>query len=299
MARKPEVFVRALTDEESQRLVGITRRSRDPVRLRRAMIVQMSTQGRSVPDITALTAFSDRYVREVIHAFNDKGFAALDPKWSGGRPPKIDDATRRAIRRVALSRPPDLGLPFTTWSLAKLRDHLIDTGVVEAISVEGLRRVLAGFGITFQATKTWKASPDPDYEAKKNRVLDLYDHPPADGRVICFDEFGPLNLQPHPGRGWYPKGRPVRLRATYTRPHGVRQMLAALDLASGQMSTASTPASAGRRSWPSSRSCAPAGPASACTSCWTTSPPTAAPKCATGAGPTTSSSCSPPPTPAG
>ncbi|MFC0629379.1 transposase [Kribbella deserti] len=33
------------------------------------------------------------------------------------------------------------------------------------------------------------------------RILDLYDHPPADGRVICADEFGPLNLQPRPGRG--------------------------------------------------------------------------------------------------
>ncbi|MDP8970752.1 MAG: IS630 family transposase [Actinomycetota bacterium] len=235
MARRPEVFVRALTDQEQQRLVGITRRSRDPVRLRRAMIVQMSAQGRSVQDIAELTAFSERYIREVIHAFNDQGFAALDPKWSGGRPKTIDDATRRAIRRLALSRPPDLDLPFTTWSLTKLRDHLVDTGVVADLSLEGLRRVLAGFGITFQATKTWKASPDPDFEAKKNRILDLYDHPPADGRVVCFDEFGPLNLQPHAGHGWFPKGRPARLRATYTRPHGVRQMLAALDLASGQV----------------------------------------------------------------
>ncbi|MEU7479808.1 hypothetical protein AB0A63_27715 [Lentzea sp. NPDC042327] len=29
-----------------------------------------------------------------------------------------------------------------------------------------------------------------------HRVLDLYDHPPADGRVICADEFGPLNWPP-------------------------------------------------------------------------------------------------------
>lgn len=235
MARNPEVFVRPLTDAEQQRLIGITRRTREPVRLRRAMIVQMSVQGRSVSSIAELTAFSQRYIREVIHAFNEQGFDALDPKWSGGRPRTIDDATRRRIRRIALSRPPDLGLPFTCWSLAKLRDHLVDAGVVETISLEGLRGILAAFGITFQATKTWKASPDPDFEAKKNRILDLYDKPPADGRVICFDEFGPLNLQPHPGHGWFPKGRPARLRATYTRTQGVRHMLAALDLASGEL----------------------------------------------------------------
>ncbi len=82
MARKPEVFVRPLSDAEQQRLVGITRRTREPVRLRRAMIVQMSVQGRSVTSIAELTAFSQRYIREVIHAFNQHGFDALDPKWA-------------------------------------------------------------------------------------------------------------------------------------------------------------------------------------------------------------------------
>ena len=53
--------------------------------------------------------------------------------------------------------------------------------------------------------------------------------------MICVDEFGPLNLQPRPGRGWFPTRRPARLRATYNRYGGVRHMLAALDLASGQL----------------------------------------------------------------
>jgi hypothetical protein len=91
----------------------------------------------------------------------------------------------------------------------------------------------------FQAVKTWKTSTDPDYETKKNRVLHLYAI--ADGKaepsegdpdlVICMDEFGPLNLQPHPGKQWarvadgkgdqaHPRRR--RRRATYKRPHGVR-----------------------------------------------------------------------------
>jgi hypothetical protein len=35
--------------------------------------------------------------------------------------------------------------------------------------------------VSFQAIKTFKASTDPDYEAKKNRVLELYDI--AEGRA--------------------------------------------------------------------------------------------------------------------
>ncbi|MCX4632438.1 hypothetical protein OG755_38235 [Streptomyces sp. NBC_01443] len=59
-----------------------------------------------------------------------------------------------------------------------------------------------------------------------------------------MDEFGPLNLQPHPGRQWAERGgrhkdpdrdpRPRR-RATYTRPHGARHLFAAYDLAKDQL----------------------------------------------------------------
>nr|WP_245949750.1 helix-turn-helix domain-containing protein [Saccharothrix carnea] len=45
----------------------------------------MSGQGQAVRDITSLMQVSEDYVRDVIHAFNERGFAALDPKWSGGR----------------------------------------------------------------------------------------------------------------------------------------------------------------------------------------------------------------------
>ncbi|WP_434582020.1 transposase [Carbonactinospora thermoautotrophica] len=53
--------------------------------------------------------------------------------------------------------------------------------------------------------------------------------------MLCLDEFGPLNLHPRHGRGWRGVGKPARIRATYTRPHGVRHMIAALDLATGKL----------------------------------------------------------------
>jgi transposase len=234
MARQPEVFVRPLDPAEAQRLVKITRTARDRVRLRRAGIVLASVQGRSAAEAAATFAASPQYAREVIHAFNEQGFAALDPKWSGGRPRRFGPAVRELVCRVAKTPPQRLGRPFTTWSLAKLAEHLTERERVR-ISAESVRQILRAAGVRWQATKTWKASRDPDFAAKMARVLALYDRPPADGRVICVDEFGPLNLQQRPGQGWFPAGRPRRLRATYTRTGGVRHLFAALDLASGQM----------------------------------------------------------------
>jgi hypothetical protein len=48
--------------------------------------------------------------------------------------------------------------------------------------------------------------------------------------VVCFDEWGPLELRPLGGRAWAPQRRPHRLRATYQRPHGVEYFLGFYDV---------------------------------------------------------------------
>src|SRR3954452_9995781 len=201
LARRPSVFVRPLSMDEGRKLQRISRTAKDPVRLRRAIVVMMSGQGQTVRDITSLLQVSDDYVRDVIHAFNERGFDALNPKWSGGRPRKIGKQIREWICLIARTSPAECGITgFSTWSLTKLRDHLLAEGIVAALSRETLRRILHAGGVTWQTTTTWKASTDPDFIGKMRRILDLYDHPPENGRVVCVDEFGPLNLQTAQGQ---------------------------------------------------------------------------------------------------
>jgi transposase len=207
VARRPSVFVRPLSIDEGRKVQRITRTAKDPVRLRRAIVVMMSGQGQTVRDITSLLQVSEDYVRDVIHAFNERGFEALNPKWSGGRRKKIGEQLRSWICTIARTSPADWGITgFSTWSLTKLRDHLLAEGIVAELSRETLRR-----------------------------ILDLYDHPPEDRRVVCVDEFGPLNLLPRKGKAWRPRGKPRRQPATYHRHDGVMHMLAALDLATGRL----------------------------------------------------------------
>lgn len=53
--------------------------------------------------------------------------------------------------------------------------------------------------------------------------------------MICLDEFGPLSIQPYPGKGWYKEKQADRLPATYSRKHGVRHLIAALDLKTNKL----------------------------------------------------------------
>jgi transposase len=169
------VQVRDITNEEGNRLLRIVRRSSGSVvTWRRAQMVLLSAQGMDVAAIAKVTFTSHDRVRDVLHNFNLDGFDALYPRYAGGRPPTFTLAQRRQIKQVALSRPQDHDLPFSTWSLAKLAEFLVAEGVVDDISHEGLRLLLREEGVSFQVIKTWKQSSDPDFEAKKNRILHLY-----------------------------------------------------------------------------------------------------------------------------
>jgi transposase len=189
-----------------------------------------SNVGTPVPQIAAMWMTDESHVRKVIHDFNERGMASLDPDYRGGRPRRITEQQRRQAVAVAGARPDDQGAPLTRWSLPRLADHLAQAGVVQ-ISPAHLGRVLADAGLSFQRTRTWKASPDPDYEAKAARVLELRAAPPPDGgAVIAFDQMGPISLRPLAGAGWAPKRRPERQRATYNRRHGVRYVMGAYDV---------------------------------------------------------------------
>ena len=70
---------------------------------------------------------------------------------------------------MALSRPQDHNLPFSTWSLSKLAEFLVAEGVVDDISMRASGSCSERRAVV-QVIKTWKQSNDPDFEAKKNRI---------------------------------------------------------------------------------------------------------------------------------
>ncbi len=232
MGRPASVFVRALTPEEGVKLRQVSRRSKVFALRQRAQILLASDSGSPAAEIARVLQTDENQVRRVIRDFNDDGVASLRPPMGGGRPRRIDDATREEIRSIALARPRDLGEPGTRWSLTTLRRYLFRAGIV-TISKEHLRRLLQSMGITAQRTRTWKWSTDPLFEAKKGWVMAAYKAAEAgtlDGALVSFDECGPISLKPHAGSGWFTKGRPGRQRATYHRNHGTRKLMGAYDV---------------------------------------------------------------------
>jgi transposase len=229
------VRARRLTDQEGQRLQQIVRRGKHgSIRVRRAMIIMASASGTPVLAIARLVAADEDTVRDVIHLFNQKGLAALDPQWAGGRPRRISDEDVDFIVATATTRPEKLGLPFTRWSLRKLAGYLgrNPAGTV-AVGRERLRQILHARQISFQRTRTWKESADPDKDAKLDRIEHVTGKFPD--RCFAFDQFGPLSIRPCHGTCWARRKKPVRLPATYHRTHGIRYFHGCYSLGEDQL----------------------------------------------------------------
>ncbi|XVQ90255.1 helix-turn-helix domain-containing protein [Microbispora siamensis] len=61
-----------------------------------------SSSGTPVSAIARLLAADEDTVRDVVHAFNEKGLAAPGPQWAGGRPRLISDDDIAFIVATAL-----------------------------------------------------------------------------------------------------------------------------------------------------------------------------------------------------
>lgn len=233
------VRTRTVAPPERRRLHRLKRQRTNQVNSSHARIILLSSGRVANREIARRVDRTPQWVRQIIHRFNNGGLAAIEwyPYWQVRDTPRkfLAEAVEQ-VAEVALSSPQAL-IGMTQWSLSKLRAYLISQKIIPSISLSWLGTLLLRFGIRWRHTKTWKESKDPEFATKYRRIRRLYQRRPAGGRRICVDEFGPLNLQPRPGRCFAKKGRkPVeRHRATYHRQGGVRHFLAAYDLETGRL----------------------------------------------------------------
>jgi transposase len=208
-------------------LTGKVRRgSTSSVRYRRAMTLLASAGGNRVPVIARLVQADEDTVRDVIHRFHESGLACLDPRWAGGRPRLLSPDDEDFVAQTATTSQAKLGQPFTRWSIRKLAAYLRRVqGRGIRIGREALRCLLARRGVTFQRTKTWKESPDPERDAKVDCIEEALERFPD--RVFAFDEFGPLGIRPTAGLCWAEQGRPERHPRPTTAPMGCATSTAA------------------------------------------------------------------------
>jgi transposase len=139
----------------------------------------------------------------------------------------------------ACERPDRLGRSLSQWDCVELARQLESEGLVERISPETVRRILAHHNLKPWRHHMWlspRTPRDAEFCARVTEVVDLYTRRlRADEMVLCIDE--KTSLQPRPRRhATRPAkpGRPNQVEHEYRRA-GALNLLAAFDTRTGHV----------------------------------------------------------------
>lgn len=171
-------------------------------------------------------------VRKWRGRFAAKRMEGLDDAPRSGRPACFSSTQKHDVFSLVVGTPPP---PYARWSVDLIAAELIKQGIVPSIGRETVSLWLRTADVKPHRVKYWLTSNDPEFKHKKDRIVDLYLHPPKDGVVISVDEKTSIQALER-SRRQYPTapGRVRRLDFEYKR-HGVVNLIAAFNVGNGSV----------------------------------------------------------------
>jgi transposase len=241
-----------LTASERKTLKACVRGTKTPYRDRlRAQIVLAAARDRPNERIAGELRVSVNTVRKWRGRFAERGLAGLEDLPRPGRRRRISEEDRAAVVALACQLPAQTGVPLSRWTGPELAAELTAQHLVSApVSVSSLLRILAENPVKPWQYQSWIYPRDPDFAAKAQVILDLYqgfyqgEPLGPDDRILSFDAKPSIQARGriHATLPAAP-GRPLRVEHEYER-HGALALLAGLDVHTGQV-FASTPKTTG------------------------------------------------------
>ena len=178
-----------LTDQDRAELNRLARARKAPLRMvQRACIVLAAAAGDSNASIARDVGLHVDTVRIWRARFAGEGLKGLADRPRSGRPPVFAAAVRAEIKALACSLPAEHRLPLSRWSCQDLAEEAVVRGLTPTVSGSTVRRWLASDAIKPWQHRSWIFPRDPDFKAKAERVLDLYDRR-WEGRRLRPDEY--------------------------------------------------------------------------------------------------------------
>jgi transposase len=142
-------FVGELSQLQEAELVDALRGWDDVSEVRRVRTVRLSGKGWGVPRIAEALDCTRWSVRRWIDLYEAEGLEGLRTKPRSGRPPKVDDHYRQALKSTIRTPPRELGLAFNRWTLPRLGIYMDKkTGVT--VSAGHMSRLLKELGYVYR-----------------------------------------------------------------------------------------------------------------------------------------------------
>ena len=195
----------------------------------RARIILLSHEGLTVETIAKRLGTRPARVSKWRQRFAKDRLGALADAPRPGKPQKYTADTEKRVLAL-LDQPAPEG--YAQWNGALLAAELKD------VSADQVWRILRRHGIQLQRRRSWCITTDPEFGPKAADVVGLYLNPPEKAVVLCIDEKPHIQaLQRAQGFLRMPDGKAVNGFSHCYKRHGTTTLFAALDVATGQVTT--------------------------------------------------------------
>ena len=160
--------LRPLTEEEERVIRKLAHSRTASARLvQRAKIIELASQGQTIPQVMHQLHLSEQLVRKWWKRFEQQGLAGLEDAPRPGAPSRYTAENKARVLEAALTRPSDLNLGFNCWTFERLAAyvkeqlgiHMKKTRIFEILHEEGLR---------WRKQETWFGKRlDPEFAEKR------------------------------------------------------------------------------------------------------------------------------------
>lgn len=168
------IFARVETEETQHQLQQALKEADRPYIYRRLLIIRLSTQGKTVNELSCLFQLTPLTIRKYIHAYNTGGIKALMPHKKPGRSVKLS-LTKEQWLEILHQSPAtfdELQTACHNWTLERLVQYVeIYHGV--RMHPSALWHLLRRHKINMGRSQWKLTSPDPEYRVKRERVETL------------------------------------------------------------------------------------------------------------------------------
>lgn len=201
-------------------------------------MVLLADRGMSPASVAAELGTTSVTVRKWLKRWREGGLAELEDHHSTGRPREVSGSNRARILALTRTSPPD-ELGISHWSSYAMADYLARHENIR-VSHNFVSVLWRENGLTPHRIGTHKLSRDPDFAVKVIDICGLYIDPPAGAVVLSVDEKTQVQAldrtQPLLPMSF---GRSEQRTHDYVR-HGTINLFAALDVATGTVTTTCT-----------------------------------------------------------
>jgi transposase len=221
-----------LTPTEKQALQQtVRRRGAGHLEVLRAKVILWAAAGLSNTEIVWRTHLSAPTVGKWRQRFLQNRTAGLSELPRSGAPRRINDDKIQEVITATLENQPENS---THWSTRTMAQRC-------GLSRQAVSRIWRAFGLKPHRSETFTLSTDPLFVEKVRDVVGLYMDPPHNALVLCVDEKTQVQAleRSQPVLPMRP-GRPERRTHDYYR-HGTLALFAALNVATGQIISATKP----------------------------------------------------------